>query len=88
MMSYKTVVGQYYIFSKSGMKRLQVYHTPKPLKVSQMNSGRCFLVSCGSHLLGHRWQTHGQWAESGPPPCFIRPGNLFLPGSAKLLALS
>ena len=41
MMSYKTVVGQYYIFSKSGMKRLQVYHTPKPLKVSQMNSGRC-----------------------------------------------
>ena len=37
----------------------------------------------------HRWQTQGPWAESGPPPCFIWPGTLFLPsGSAKLLAPS
>ena len=37
----------------------------------------------------HRWQTQGPWAESSPPPCFIWPGTLFLPGgSAKLLAPS
>ena len=36
--------------------------------------------------LGHRWQTPGPWAEAGPPPCFIRPGTLFLPsGSTELL---
>ena len=35
--------------------------------------------------LKHRWQTQGLRAESGPPPCFIWPGTLFLPrGSAKL----
>ena len=34
-----------------------------------------------SHL-NHRWQTQGPRAESGPPPCFIRPGTLFLPGSS------
>ena len=27
----------------------------------------------------HRWQTQGPQAESGPLPCFIRPGILFLP---------
>ena len=27
--------------------------------------------------LRHRWHTQGPWAESGPPPCFIRPGTLF-----------
>ena len=32
--------------------------------------------------LDHRWQTQGPWAESGPPPCFIQPGTLFLPGSS------
>ena len=37
--------------------------------------------------LHHRWQTQGPRAESGPPPCFIWPGTLFLPGgSAELLA--
>ena len=37
--------------------------------------------------LGHRWQTQGLRAESGPPPCFIQPDTLFLPsGSAELLA--
>ena len=36
--------------------------------------------------LSHRWQTQGPLAESGPPPCFILPSTLFLPGgSAKLL---
>ena len=30
--------------------------------------------------LQHRWQTQGLWAKSGPPPCFIRPGTLFLLG--------
>ena len=29
-----------------------------------------------------RWQTQGPQAESGPPPCFIWPGTLFLPGSS------
>ena len=39
--------------------------------------------------LGHLWQTQGPWAESGPPPCFIWPGTVFLPGSsAELLAPS
>ena len=33
----------------------------------------------------HRWQTQGPQAESGPPPCFIRPGTLFLPGSGTAL---
>ena len=34
----------------------------------------------------HRWQTQGLRAEPGPPPCFIRPDTLFLPGgSAELL---
>ena len=32
--------------------------------------------------IGHRWQTQGLGAESGPPPCFIRPGTLFLPAAA------
>ena len=36
--------------------------------------------------LGHRWQTQGPRAKSGPPPCFIQPGTLFLPDvSTKLL---
>ena len=31
----------------------------------------------------------GPWAEPGPPPCFIRPGTLFLPvSSAEPLAPS
>ena len=38
-------------------------------------------VLCGVIALEHRWQTQGLWAESGPPPCFIWPGTLFLPGS-------
>ena len=39
------------------------------------------------NYLRPRWQTQGLRAESGPPPCFILPGTLFLPsGSAKLLA--
>ena len=39
--------------------------------------------------LAHRWQTQGLWAESGPPPCFLLPGALFLPGgSTELLAPS
>ena len=44
-----------------------------------------------SHIksLGHRWQTQGPRPESGPPPCFIQPGTLFLPCiSAELLAPS
>ena len=32
--------------------------------------------------LGHRWQTGGPQAESGPPPCFILPGTLFVPRSS------
>ena len=36
---------------------------------------------------GGKHKAHG--AESGPPPCFIWPGTLFLPGnSAELLAPS
>ena len=36
--------------------------------------------------LVHRGQTQGPWAESGPPPCFIQPGTLFLSScSAELL---
>ena len=31
--------------------------------------------------LNHRWQTQGLRAKSSPPPGFIRPGALFLPGS-------
>ena len=39
--------------------------------------------------LGHRWQAQGLRAESGPPPCFIRPGTVFLPSSsAELLSPS
>ena len=39
--------------------------------------------------LEHRRQPQGPWAESGPPPCFIQPSTLFLPGgSAELLAPS
>ena len=35
------------------------------------------------------WRTQGPLAESGSPPCLIRPGILFLPGGkAKLLAPS
>ena len=35
--------------------------------------------------VGYRWETEGLQAKSGPPPCFIQPGTLFLPsGSAKL----
>ena len=38
------------------------------------------------NYVDHKCQTQGLWAESGPPPCFILPGTLFLPGrSAKLL---
>ena len=38
------------------------------------------------NCLYHRWQTQGLRAESGPPPCFIQPGTLFLSdGSAELL---
>ena len=39
-------------------------------------------------LLGHRWQTQDPWAESGPPPCFIRPCTLFLPGGSAELSLN
>ena len=38
--------------------------------------------------LGHRWQTQGLQAESGPLPCFIPPSTLFLPGSSTELAPS
>ena len=38
-------------------------------------------------LLDHRWQTQGQWAESGSPPCFIWPGTVFLPGGSTELSL-
>ena len=38
--------------------------------------------------LEHRWQTQVPKAESGPPPCFIWPSTLFLPGrSASSLPL-
>ena len=36
----------------------------------------------------HKGQTQGPWAKSGPPPCFIWPGNLFLPGSSVELSLN
>ena len=39
-------------------------------------------------VLDHRWQTQGPWAESGPLPCFIRPGTLFLPGGSAELSLN
>ena len=39
-------------------------------------------------MLIHRWQTQGPQAESGPPPCFILPGTLFLPGSSAKLLLN
>ena len=43
----------------------------------------------GNERLKHRRQTQGPRAESGPPPGFIRPGSLFLPGSStELLAPS
>ena len=35
----------------------------------------------------HRWQTQDQRAESGPPPCFIWPSTLFLPGGSADLSL-
>ena len=38
--------------------------------------------------LQHRWQTQGLWAKSGPPPCFIWPGTLFLPSSSAELSLN
>ena len=38
--------------------------------------------------LGHRWQTQGSRAKPGPPPCFIRPGMLFLPGGSTELSLN
>ena len=38
--------------------------------------------------LNHRWQTQGLWAESSPPPCFIRPSTLFLPGGSAELSLN
>ena len=40
------------------------------------------------NALGHRWQTQGPQAESGPPPCFILPSTLFLPGSRAELLLN
>ena len=40
------------------------------------------------YSLDHRWQTQGLHAESGPPPCFIRPGTLFLPGGSTDLSLN
>ena len=41
------------------------------------------------YTLGPRWQTQGLKAESGPPPCFIRPITMFLPSSStQLLAPS
>ena len=46
-----------------------------------------FLLVIVFNLLLHRWQTQGPWTESGPLPCFMWPGTLFLPGSiAELLA--
>ena len=42
---------------------------------------------CSSLPLTHRWQTEGRRAESGPPPCCIRPSTLFLPqGQRRALA--
>ena len=32
--------------------------------------------------VGHRWQTQGPGAESGPPPCFIRRAPCFYPAAA------
>ena len=37
--------------------------------------------------LEHRGQTQGLRAESGPPPRFIRPSTLFLPGGSAELSL-
>ena len=49
----------------------------------------CVWERISQQLLGHRWQTQGPGAESGPPPCFIWPSSLFPPGgSAELLAPS
>ena len=37
--------------------------------------------------IDYRWQTQGPRAESGPPPGFIQPSTLSLPGSStELLA--
>ena len=33
-------------------------------------------------MLIHRRQTQGPQAKSGPPPCFILPRALFLPGGS------
>ena len=38
--------------------------------------------------LEHKWQTQDLLAESGPPPFFIWPGTLFLPGASTKLSLN
>ena len=36
----------------------------------------------------HSWHTQGPQAKSGPPPCFIRPGTLFLSSGSTELSLN
>ena len=40
------------------------------------------------HLIDHRWQTQGPWAESSPPPCFTQPDTFFLAGGSAKLSLN
>ena len=66
----------------------------------QLDLTKCFILNIvkytetqGVYLefsdsLDHSWQTQGPQAESGPPPCFIQPDTLFLPGGSAELSLN
>ena len=66
-------------------KKTEVVPTKARFKLPSECAKNMAFIACCSFALGPRWQTQGPWAESGPPPCFIRPGTLFLPtGNAEL----
>ena len=70
----------------SAFKTLKV---KAPNELSRLGAHPRLSSLSGVHLLSHRWQTQDPQAEFGPPPGFIRPSILFLPGgSAGLLAPS
>ena len=48
---------------------------------SKSSEGQCDGMKM-SFPLYHRWQTQGPQAESGPPPCSIRPAPCFYPAAA------
>ena len=66
-------------------KYLQLCKLINSLLSSVSTSVTHSILLCKCFSVHHRWQTQGLRAESGPPPCSIWPGTLFVPhGSAEL----